>query len=119
MTSAYLLEIPKCPQRVISGQAQYRPGIAEVAQRLFDLSLQIMMLQGERTVLEKELQEFRGASTSDAYLKVSLLSTMLRRDLGLDPTHPAMKMVGGITASLDAVHIKVDPFALPEDSERH
>ena len=89
---------------------QYSPGIAKVAQRLFDLSRQIMMLQAERTVLEKELLEFRGASTADAYLKVSLLSTILRRDVGLDPTHPAMKIANGVTESLDAVHIKVEPY---------
>ena len=95
---------------------QYSPGIAG---RLFDLNRQIMMLGAERMVLEKELLEFRGASTSDAYLKVSLLSTILRRDVGLDPTHPAMKIANGITESLDAVHIKVDPSALPEEGERH
>ncbi len=98
---------------------QYSPGIAEVAQRLFDLSRQIMLLQAERAALEKELLEFCGASTSDAYLKVSLLSTMLRRDLGLDPTHPAMKIANGVTESLDAVHIKVESFCLPQEGERH
>ena len=93
---------------------QYSTGIAEVAERLFDLNRQIMMLQAERTILEKELLEFRGASTSDAYLKVSLLSTILRRDVGLDPTDPALRIANGVTESLDAVHIKVEPSRLPE-----
>ena len=59
------------------------------------------------------------APPSDAYVKLSLLTMIMRRDLRLDPTHPALEALRGITEALDNVHIKVSPSALPEEGERH
>ena len=98
---------------------QYSPGITELAGKLFEVNHEIMTLEGRRAALEKELLEFRGASTSDAYLKATLLFTMLRRDLGYDPAHPIMRIANSITSSLDAVHIKLNPANLPEEVEGH
>ena len=98
---------------------QYSPGVYDLAERLFELNRQIMTLSAERLAVEKELLELRGASTSDAYVKLSLLTMIMRRDLRLDPTHPALEALRGITEALDNVHIKVSPSALPEEGERH
>ena len=98
---------------------QYSPGIEELVDKLFDVNREIMVLERERTALENKLLEFRGASTSDAYLKATLLFTMLRRDLGFDPAHPIMRVANSITSSLGAVHTKVDPPGFPKEGERH
>ena len=97
---------------------QYSPGIEELADKLFDVNREILVLERKRTALENKLLQFRGASTSDAYLKATLLFTMLRRDLGFDPAHPIMRIANSITSSLNAVHTKVDRCALPEDGKQ-
>ncbi len=94
-----------------AAEALFRPG--RELQRLVEdwaaLRRDAFLLDQRLRGVEARLVAIEGRSTGDAHAKLSLLTQVLRHDLGLAPDHRAVRLASGALAALECLHRAVEP----------